>query len=56
MCLLDLEKTYAAGESEVILCFDPVVASAFLVKIDGVINEEHRDSRDKASKIPRARP
>ena len=30
------------------MCFKDVVATAILLKVDGAINEEHRDSRDKA--------
>ena len=41
-------RIFLGGESDVQVCFDPVSASAVLVKIDGAINEEHRDRLDKS--------
>ena len=40
-------RVFLGGESDVQVCFDPVSASAMLIKIDGAINEEHRDKPDK---------
>jgi hypothetical protein len=40
-------RVFFGGESDVQVCFDPVSASAILIKIDGAINEEHRDNPDK---------
>ena len=40
-------RVFLGGESDVQVCFDPVSASAILIKIDGAINEEHRDKPDK---------
>ena len=40
-------RIYLGGESRVRVFFEPLDATAILLKVDGVINREHRDSRSK---------
>ena len=38
-----------AGESHLLVQFEALAATAILLKVDGAINEENRDSRSKVS-------